>query len=285
MSKPAATTSVIVVRAALTALLFIGLGIAVERFFIGTALGQRLDASTFGAVIPVRSALGVWADRLRIALPGLAGLTGLSLFIAALVRRRTRDATAAGLVTIITFASSTVLKYGIPRPYLGEFGYRENTFPSGHTAVTVAVLIGAVWMLPGLVSRPAFLVASVVIGAAAGVFQVASYAHRLSDVVGGALLAGAVAACFLGKGRALRWRARLTGWLFVAITALGGVIGVTAWQSSGYATDTQVLATVGIILCSVASVCAAVMVGAERLNQFPRNDWPAFGARGGERAA
>lgn len=245
-------------RPILLAAAFVAAGIAVEAFFIRTAAGQELDASTFAAVVDLRNALGAWPDRLRLLLPAASAVLVLIGIVLSLARRRWRGVIPAVLLPLIALILSTALKDLLVRPDLGDNGYRENTFPSGHSAVTIACLIAFLWLIPrgrAAVAIPLALLAT----AAAGV-QVVSYAHRLSDVVGGALLAGAIAACFLQRVGGLRAAGRGVLWGVAAIAGAAGVWQLASWAATGQ----QLPGVLGIVLLSGASATAAIAVGAER---------------------
>ena len=238
-------------------------GVAVEIFFVQSASGQRLDASTFGAVVPLRALVGVWADRLRLVLPGLAAAVALVALVAAVVRGRWRSTIAPVALVLLTLAISTGLKdLIVVRPNLGDFGYPQNTFPSGHTAVTVAALVAFYWLLPR--PQPLVTIPLTILGSGAALFQVVSYAHRVSDVIAGALLVGVLASLFVGPAGAMRARWRWLFWIAVVLTAAGGALCLMAWESSGYDSIRQWTATAGIALTAGAGVGAAVTASAER---------------------
>jgi hypothetical protein len=232
--------------------------------FILTEAGQRLDASSFGAVVGLRASIGELSGWLRGALTAICGVILLVMLIGALMRQRLRDATAAAAVTALSLIVSALLKAVLERPFLGEFGYATNTFPSSRAAVSVAALIGSYWLLPDRFRRPVLMVPLLLLGSVTGLFQVVSYAHRTADVLGGVLLAGLVAALFTGAGGALQpgWRWGL--WILVAVAAFSGSLCLWSWETSGYATSQQIVGTLGILLTSTASVTAALAVGAER---------------------
>ncbi|MBW4031758.1 MAG: phosphatase PAP2 family protein [Acidobacteria bacterium] len=251
------------IRTALIALGLAAIGIVIEIAFLRTAWGQRLDASTFGAVVPLREMLGVWADRSRLVLPALAAALASIALIFALVRGRWRSTIAPVVLVVLTLVICTVLKdFVVVRPYFGDFGYPQNTFPSGHTAVTVAALVALYWLLP----RPHLLatVPLILLGSATALFQVASYAHRLSDVIGGALLVGLLAVFFVGPIGTLRASRRWLLWTAVLATAVVGALCLMSWEASGYNPSQQWTATAGIALTAGAGVSAALAVAAER---------------------
>jgi membrane-associated phospholipid phosphatase len=250
-------------RPILVAAAFTAAGVATWMFFIGTVEGQEVDASTFAAVGDLRDALGGWPDRLRLLLPiSSAALLGIAIVVA-LARRRWRAVIPAVVLPLLALGLSTALKDLLARPALGDHGYPENTFPSGHSAVTIACLIAFLWLVPRgrtVIAIPLALLATGAAGA-----QVVSYAHRLSDVIGGALLAGAIAACFLQRVGGMRALGRVLLW---AIAAVAGSVG--AWQLGQWmATGEQLTGVLGIILLSGAAATAALVVGAERAPSAP----------------
>jgi membrane-associated phospholipid phosphatase len=258
-------TAAVLVRSALVSVAFLLVGFGIYLFFLGTALGQQLDASSFGAVIWLRTLLGPWADRLRIILIVVSAVLLLLMVVFALVRKRVRDSYIAVAICLITLAASMVLKdFLVYRPDLGDYGYAYNTFPSGHESVSMAALIGVYVLLPGTLRRPVMLIPLIILGTASALFQVAAYAHRPSDVMAGALLAGAVAAWFPGRASkvAVGWRWGL--WVFIVAAAILGSLCLASWQASGYETEQQMTATAGITLCAAACVTAAFLVGAWR---------------------
>lgn len=250
-------------RPVVLSLSFLAASLAVYLLLIRTETGQHFDASTFGAVIWVREAIGPWSEILRDALTVVAGGILLLLLIIALVKQRLQDATAAAAVAALSLIVSTVLKSVIDRPFLGEFGYLVNTFPSSRAAATVGALIGVYWLLRGRFRQPVLLLL-LALGASAGLFQVVSYAHRLSDALGGALLAGLIAALFVGRGGGLSVAWRWVLWSLTVVMAVVGALCLSTWEGSGYETSQQVTGTVGILLAVAACVMAGLIVGAER---------------------
>jgi len=251
-------------RPAVFSLFFLAASIAVYLSLIRSETGQRFDASTFGAVVWVRDSIGPWSELLRDVITVVAGVILLVFLTVALVKQRLSDATSAAAVAALSLAVCTVLKNIIDRPFLGEYGYLVNTFPSSRAAVTVGALIGAYWLLPARFKHPALLLPLVVIGAGAGLFQVVSYAHRLSDSLGGALIAGLLAALFVGRGGGLSVAWRWVLWSLVVVLAVLAIGCLVSWEASGYATGQQMVGTLGILLASGACVTAALAVGAER---------------------
>ena len=97
----------------------------------------------------------------------------------------------------LIYAGVHLAKSGIDRPRPG--GALDATdgsaFPSGHAAYAtayVALAVIAARVLPGLLSRAAFVFAALVVAAAVGVTRVYLSAHHWSDVVGGWALGAGV---------------------------------------------------------------------------------------------
>lgn len=254
-----------VLGSALISLAFLVLATGTYLFFVRTSLGQRLDASSFGAVTWLRAPLGSMAGPVRVGLLVIAAILFAVLAIRALLARRLRIVIVAVVICLITLVLASLLKdVVLTRPYLGDFGYRYNTFPSGHEAVTTAALVGSFLMIPAMQRRAVVLLPLLILGSASGLAQVVAYAHRPSDVFAGALLAGAVAAWFPGRSGSIgvRWLSGL--WIYALLAAAAGALALASWQASGYATALQVAASVGIGLCASACVCAALIVGTRR---------------------
>jgi hypothetical protein len=249
--------------AAIAALCFLAAG-AIFVFFVRTAPGQQLDASSFGAVTDTRSLIGPWSGRVRVGLLALSGALVVVLIIVALSRRRFRDVLVAALICVVTIALSLSLKnLVLTRPDLGHFAYPYNTFPSDHQAITTAALISSYLLLPGALRRPPALLALVAVDAISGLFQVVSLAHRPSDEMAGALLAGGVSALFLSRSGSLAkgWRRSLR--IFAAVAAAGAIFCGVAWQGSGYAPSAHWIGVLAIALASAATATAALTIGAD----------------------
>jgi hypothetical protein len=178
------------------AVLSVGLAacfVALYVIAILTTAGQQWDAMSMGAFPQLRSEtwLTIFAARdwLPFGLIAIAAIAGVE----AMLRGRWEAVAASGTLVSLTALASFGFKNGVlPRPYLGDFAYNYNTFPSGHSAISLAVIVTVVWF------GPRWLHPMVVglLGAVGGFVAIASwlsFAHRGSDIVGGALLAGALA--------------------------------------------------------------------------------------------
>lgn len=158
-----------------------------------TPVGQRWDAMSLGAFPQWREELWLAVFTAREWLPfvllGFAAVAGVE----AMLRGRWEAIAASGVLVSVTALASFSFKDGVlPRPYLGDFAYSYNTFPSGHTAITLAAVVTVVWFGPRWLHPLVVGVFGVVVGFVA-VASWLSFAHRGSDIVGGALLAGALA--------------------------------------------------------------------------------------------
>lgn len=167
-----------------------------------TPIGQRLDGATLGAFPAVQSDGWLRVYGARDVIPVLLCAAAGILAAVSFARRRIIPAIAALTLLVSVFALSRLLDQ-LPRPGLGAFGYAHNTFPSGHTAVSLAGVVAIGWALPAPYRLRLLLVPSVLAFLVAA-FSLLSFAHRGSDVVGGALLAGAVAAGIAAVGGSSR---------------------------------------------------------------------------------
>ncbi len=151
---------------------------------VRTGWGQRLDEK---AVFNHRYDRTRDSDAHLVGmLLGVASLT----FAPVLLRRVRRDslARAACLATVAATVTAEVLRRGVfARPVLiGSDSLNGPSFPSGHTAAAMSIALGVGLVVPAARRlRLASLATAVVIGAVA----VFVPTHRVSDVVGGYLLA------------------------------------------------------------------------------------------------
>ncbi|HSK52314.1 MAG TPA: phosphatase PAP2 family protein [Clostridia bacterium] len=181
-----------------------------------TEPGQRLEnLSLLGAQVRSEVDRGQSLGALSPVSTVTFGFALVSVGLVGMLRRRF----ALGIVGIGVMVSSVVaaeiLKDVLPRPALveGPIWLLRNSFPSGSAAVAVAVLVGALLVSPERIRWIVLLVGAPAAGVIAQATQVAGW-HRLSDVVGSALLVVAIgsfgAAILAAAGR-------------VAPTRVGGV--------------------------------------------------------------
>lgn len=238
------------------------LAVVVGLFFLGTETGQRLDASTFGAVVALREEHGPWTDRIRmLSTAGVATLFLLAVIVALVSRAWRAVVVVIGAVLLVLLVSTVLRDFVIVRPYLGEYGYLDNTFPSGHAAVAVAALS----TIPVLVPRVPTVVVAILaaVGGATGLAQVVSYAHRASDVFAGALLAALVVALVADPTARRRGAVPIVLGVCAALAVLGGGALLASWELGGYAPELGTGAAAGIGL-GVAGVTAAASAVAMR---------------------
>lgn len=158
---------------------------------IGTSLGQLIDAGSLGVLGWLRSdAWLAFYDGRDVILYGILGAAAVAA-LGAIMERRIAPVVYAGLLVGLVAIASVLLKEFLPRPYYGDFAYADNTFPSGHTAITLAASIATIWCRPRWTSRVLVFVLGTLTSFVA-LASVLSFAHRASDSMGGVLIAGAL---------------------------------------------------------------------------------------------
>lgn len=182
--RTAARLGVVAAGAALVAVLAYVLGVR-------TGLGQRVDDWVFEG----RKSTWLWSRRsltavVRVLTPVAVLLGTAGLAIAAAASRRPR---LAGAVVVAVGASAALgsgLKGVLPRPPLAQLLYssHNNTLPSGHTAVWVALALCAVTVATVPRRRGVALGAGALAVLAANALLASGW-HRPSDVVAGAAIA------------------------------------------------------------------------------------------------
>ncbi|MFN3867359.1 MAG: phosphatase PAP2 family protein, partial [Demequina sp.] len=205
--------------------------------------GQRMDAASLGATALVRDQRGELTDAARRGIPLAAAAAAAVTVLIAFVRGRRRDAVVAALLPVVAYALAAVLRdLVLPRPYLGEYAYLENTLPSGHVVVTVSCLVVIAWLLPAAIPGSVVVLIAALVTGAAGLTQVAAFAHRFADVVAGALLVGVLAAAWPMRRR--QWHvAVLAGWIVVgAVAIVAGTWLLHRWDAAGYPPHEQAAA-------------------------------------------
>jgi membrane-associated phospholipid phosphatase len=191
---------------------------------VAVALGllRALDGWTAIAAGGLWSAALAWAWAvLYVAGSALISLLILLVVLTVLWRRNARLAAALLIAFLIASAAEVALKHWLNQPspstvagmipvplpedairdaifgrmgMLDATGNTVNSYPSGHVMRTLLVLVAIAITWP----RPAVRGLAVIAGVAAAVILVAARVHWLSDVAGGALLAGGFAALALG---------------------------------------------------------------------------------------
>ncbi|MBA2348301.1 MAG: phosphatase PAP2 family protein [Solirubrobacterales bacterium] len=186
-----------------------GLSFALVYFiFVFTAHGQWLEnrilweqdllqpasaandhAGPIGALIRRVPMLG---DLRHISIASIAIAIGCLLLIGMLRRRWWLGFIASGVVGCSVVAAE-VLKELLPRPSLHESieGTAHNSFPSGHTAIAVSIVLAAILVSPNRLRSFVALFGALWAGAIAAATVAVGW-HRPSDTLGGALLASGV---------------------------------------------------------------------------------------------
>jgi hypothetical protein len=152
------------------------------------------------------------------------------VMVVALLRRKPRLAVMAAGVMGISVAVAEVAKRVLPRPELVDAppGWLNNSFPSGHVTIAVAIGVGAIIVAPYAFRWLVTIVAALYAMGIAQAVEIAGW-HRLSGVIGATLLVLAVASVGLfvmarmGRIQAFGSR-RLVG--AVVATVVLGLVGL-----------------------------------------------------------
>jgi membrane-associated phospholipid phosphatase len=192
--------------AAVACLLALGLTCVV---FVRTPGGQAFDT----ALLPMSERGASYEQDTALLGPAKAVLAffgdelvlGVVLLAAVLLSRRLWTSVAAVGIVLGSVAAARVLKEVVVRPDLGVPGSStHNSFPSGHVAVATALVLAFVLVLPP-VARWWFVVPGAMAVVAVAAATMITGWHRLSDLLGGALVAGVLyclAAAALADDRA-----------------------------------------------------------------------------------
>lgn len=153
-----------------------------ERFFVATAYGQRVDESAMHTVSAGSVALQQLHSYLGNITVGTTAVVLTACVVFALLRRR--FAIAAGAIAIVAGANITtqfLKKVYFDRP---NFDLATiNSFPSGHTTVAISAVLAAVLVAPPLV-RPLVVALGSFAATLVGTSTIVGGWHRPSDVVG-----------------------------------------------------------------------------------------------------
>lgn len=209
---------------------------ALYRFFVGTALGQRLDALAFaGARIGAWRISGPAYELLSwVSVAGIAAVVAIVMVIALARREWVLSLEAAGVVAganITTQVLKHVVLTRVPLvPTDGPTG--QNSLPSGHTTVAASVAVAGVLVVPAALRALTSALAAVV-SVAFGYATLIGQWHRPSDIMAAILVAfgWGYAAVALGRlrerragaSRLLPARGRAGGTIPILLTVSGGV--------------------------------------------------------------
>ncbi len=170
-----------------------------ERFFVATAHGQRLDDSAMRTVSAGSMALQHLHSYLGNITVGTTAVVLTACVVFALLRRR--FAIAAGAIAIV--AGADVTTQFLKKAYFGrpDFGLLTiNSFPSGHTTVAISAVLAAVLVAPPLL-RPLIVALGSFAATLVGASTIVGGWHRPSDVLGAlavALVWGTAVAMVVG---------------------------------------------------------------------------------------
>ncbi|MFP3714959.1 phosphatase PAP2 family protein [Puerhibacterium sp. TATVAM-FAB25] len=180
--------------------------VALAVLYLGavrTAVGQAADVALFARAQAANAVLERPASALRVGLPAVLLGAYLAVALGALRRGRRRALLASAVLVGAALPLARALRESwLDRPYLGEHGYLENTFPSGHVALAAALAAAVAVLWPwagrGLVAAGGAVAVALAAGA-----SVVGHAHRPSDVVGSVLLVAALACAAAAAARVL----------------------------------------------------------------------------------
>lgn len=216
--------------------------------------GQQIDARSLGQFLWGGVIVESVFPALRVVIPAVLALTAVVIGGIALVRRQWVDvAVTAGCALLLIVASGPVRDDILVRPYLGDFAYLANSFPSRHIVVGLSLGMVSVRLWPWR-SRDR-IARSVIIALVALLAEVSvvTFAHRVSDVIGAALFVG-VLAPVVARGRVPRLR-RVIGEKAVALWLL-----IAAAVVSGSLAAIDVGGAVAFTVLTIAGVAAACIV-------------------------
>lgn len=180
--------------------------VLVYLVFVRTGWGQHFDDIAFdGREVEDPEVTRATNDLLHsVTRSSLVLLTG-AIVVFALARRRWRLALVAGASITGAVVTTEILKlHVLTRPNLDDIaGIEENSFPSGHATIGMALSLGLVMVSPHR-WRWLAAIAALVVSTTFGVGVLATGWHRPSDTIGAYLVA--VAWVSLGTALLLKWR-------------------------------------------------------------------------------
>lgn len=227
--------------------------------FVCTRYGQQVDAAAFAQLPELDSALNPALVASRVAVPVVAAIVGAVFAVVALARGQWRSVVSAVVVAVAPSLIAVVAKAVLPRPQLGPSAYAWNTFPSGHMAVTGAVLCAVVWLRPPWIPARALRIAALALGTAFGWALVLSYAHRPADVAGSALLTAAVIAVARATGAGRPWLP-LARWRRPALAVGAGILLQFAALYVPGVPGLRFVGTLGTVLVIAGTFAAALLL-------------------------
>jgi membrane-associated phospholipid phosphatase len=190
-------------RMLITAIVAVLTLVAAYVGFVLTPGGQRFENAALAGAEQADPAdrADALASLARISVYSLAVAVAI-VFVIGLLRRRIDLAIAGvGVVAVALGVTEVLKRYLLPRPELIAHDPRiaHNSFPSGHTTIAMSVLFGLLIVVPYR-WRGFALFVSVFYAVGIGEETVTAQWHRLSDTIGGdmvALLVGCLAMAFI----------------------------------------------------------------------------------------
>jgi len=262
--------------------------LAVYLLVVTTSWGQRLDEYAFMGRDVISDLRALQAGRfLRVISGGSLVLATILVAAVAFLRGRPRLALIAAASILLALLCTELLKHVLlERPELIRTRIGDNSYPSGHTTIGMAVGIAAMVVVPARL-RIATAVGAGAIGAAFGVAVVAAGWHRPSDAVGAYLVClavGAVAAVLTrahpDRGSDVERHQSVPGPIAIGPTELGlvvlgvalaGVFGLAAltvsgipWTSAGAGFLISSAAIVAVAFITTAALARAMTAADER---------------------
>ncbi len=210
-------------------------------FFVGTRIGQLVDAIAMEAMSELVDTLGGYDKAVlgTVSVPSVVIIMVLAAVVA-LCRRRYVLGLRAVIVVAGTVLSVQGLKhYLLYRPSLGITNLLGNSFPSGHTAAAAAATVALIMVVPHRWRSPIAWVGAL-FTSVMGLSTLVNGWHHGSDVVASVLVAGtwALALSPLETGRRTSGAGVQWGWVLswalfgVGVAILGAATVAVALSSA-----------------------------------------------------
>lgn len=247
-------------RRALRSVVLLGVVAVLYVLFVVLPLGQRVDE--LGAGLPEwLEAVSGLALSLRTPLLVLSLVGAAIVIVDALVHRRFVPAlTGAAVVGAAGVVNTLLRDVALFRPDLGsEAGFDGNSFPSGHVAVSVAAAsaVVALWRWPRPRRPMAFVGA---IPALVALSSVLAHAHRVSDVIAGAVLGAAFSQWIAGTAVPPVPRSSRRLWTWIAIATSASIVGALAVVGTALDGLAPPLFTAGVVGVVTSATAFAMML-------------------------